>query len=216
MAGRRKKHYSPEQWVDFVNGELTSELREAMQIHLDGRCGSCSEMLKIWTRVKQMAWREASYDVPESAVRHVRGVFGLLAEPRKAKRGLEIPRLVFDSLWQPAVAGVRSAAGMPRQVVYKTGEVAIEMSMDPEPLSERVNITGQVYDTAKQGEGLKEILVVVADRKRAVAQTKTNRFGEFQLSFVPEKGLRISFGVARGRDLSIPLDEEGAGILSEN
>lgn len=214
MAGRKGKHYSLEQWVDFVNGKLTSELSEAMRAHLGEKCASCSEMLNVWTRVKQMARREANYEVPDSAVRHVSAAFTLLAQPEKLKRGFEIPRLVFDSLWQPAVAGVRAATGMPRQVLYKAGEVAIEMSVDSEPLSERVNITGQVHDTTKQGEGLEEILVVVASGKRTMAQTKTNRFGEFQLSFVPEKGLRITFRLVRGKDLSVPLDERGVGILS--
>lgn len=213
MAGRKGKHYTQEQWVDFVNGELTSQLREAMQAHLNEKCGSCSEMLNLWTRVRQMARREASYEVPDSVVRHVRGVFGLLAEPQRAKRGLEVPRLVFDNLWQSAVAGVRSTARVPRHVLYKAGEVAIEMSVDSEPRSERVNVTGQVYDTAKQGKGLEEILVVVTQGKRTLVQTKTNGFGEFQLSFVPERGLRISFELVKGKDLSIPLDEKGCSIL---
>ena len=213
MTGKRRKHYRPEQWADFVNGEMASELMQTMQAHLDEKCRSCSETVKVWTRVKQLAQRESAYEVPDSALRHVRGAFSVLAEPQKSGRALEIPRLVFDNLWQPAVAGVRSATGMPRQVLYKAGEIAIEMSVDPEPLSERVNIIGQVYDTSRLGEGMEEILVCVSDAKRAVAQTKTNRFGEFQLNFVPEEGLRISFGVVKGKELSIPLDGRGVGFF---
>lgn len=213
MAGKGRKHYSPEQWVDFVNGMAAAELMKAMQAHVDEKCSGCLETVQLWTRVKQTARRESAYEVPESAVRHVRMAFGLLAPMREQKRALEIPRLIFDSLWQPSVAGVRSGAGMPRQVLYKAGEVAIEMSVEPEPFSERISIAGQVYDTAKQGEGFGEIFVCVTDRKGTVVQTKTNRFGEFQLSFVPEEGLRISFGLINGKDLSIPLDGRGVGIF---
>jgi hypothetical protein len=58
--------------------------------------------------------------------------------------------------------------------------------------------------------------VIVSTPKAALAQASTNRFGEFQLSFVPEKDLRISFGVVDGKELSIPLDGTGIRIFHRN
>lgn len=216
MKGKGRKHYSSEQWVDFVNQNLAAEQMQAMQQHLDGKCRDCSKMLQTWTRVREAARRESGYEAPESAVHHVRSAFSMLARPAKENRALEIPRLVFDSLWRPALAGVRSTSAAPRQVLYKAGELAIEMRIEPESLSERVNVAGQIYNTTKQGEGLAEVVVVIKDSNSIVAETKTNRFGEFQLSFVPDEGLRISFIVMKSRDLSIPLDGRGVGILYRN
>ena len=216
MTGKGHKHYSSEQWVDFVNGNLSAEQMRTMQEHINGNCRDCAGMVETWTHVRDAAKRESRYEAPDSAVRHVRGAFSLLARPSEQRRFLEIPRLVFDSLWQPAFAGVRAAAVAPRQVLYKAGELSIEMRMEPEPLSERVNVAGQSYSSGKQLEDMADVLVVIKNNTSILAETKTNRFGEFQLSFTPDEGLRISFIVLKNRDLSIPLDGRGVGIFFRN
>jgi hypothetical protein len=204
MTRTADKHFATEEWVDFVNGALSPERMQAMQHHLNADCGRCSKVVELWRRVRQAAKRESEYAAPESAVRHVRNAFAM-AHPLGAGRSFEIPRLVFDSLWRPAAVGVRSSATTPRQVIYRAGRIAIEMQLEPEPNSERLHIAGQVSSAARRGEGLAEIPVVVSGTSGKLAEASTNRFGEFQLSFVPQGSLRISFGVVGDSQLSIPL-----------
>jgi hypothetical protein len=213
MTGKEKKHFTVEQCVDFVNESLSSEKMQIMQRHLDAGCGKCSKVLEVWTRLRRAADRESKFEAPESAVRHVRNAFALMSEPQKSKRRFEIPRLVFDSLWQPAAVGVRSAPSAPRQVLYSAGAIAIEMRLEPSPNSELINVTGQISNAALKGEGLAGISVLLNSIKRKVAETRTNQFGEFQLSFVPETGLRICFAFENEKDKSIPLDGNGLLIL---
>ena len=213
MTGKDKKHFIAEEWVDFVNERLSSEKMQVMQRHLGTGCGKCSKVFEVWTRVRQAANRESKFEAPESAVRHVRNAFALMTEPKKNKRRFEIPRLVFDSLWQPAAVGVRSAPSAPRQVLYSAGAIAIEMRLEPLPNSELINVTGQISNGALKGEGLAGISVLVNSSKRKVTEARTNQFGEFQLSFVPETGLRIFFAVENKKDLSISLDGTGVMIL---
>ena len=112
------------------------------------------------------------------------------------------------------VMPVRSAS-TPRQVIYRAGNIVIEMQLEPVPNTEKINVAGQVSRDEKQGQGLAEILVVVSTPKGSLAEASTNRFGEFQLCFVPEESMRISFGVADGKDLSIPLDGTGVRIFHQ-
>jgi len=215
MAGTEKKHFAAEEWVDFVNGQLSTERTQMMQRHLNTHCGKCSKVVQFWQHVRQTAKRESNYQAPESAVRHVRNAF-VMAQPLEGKRRFEIPRLVFDSLWRPAAVGIRSASSTPRQLIYKAGAIAIEMQMQPEPHSDRVSIAGQVSNNAQQGEGLAKISVMVTGPNGKIAETSTNRFGEFHLGFVPETGLRISFGVVGENDLSVPLDGRDVAIFYRN
>jgi hypothetical protein len=215
MSFTETKHYATEAWVDFVNGQISKEQEAAMQAHLDNDCETCSRAFTLWQRVSQAAQRESEYGAPESAVTHVRNAF-IVAQPVKSQGRLEIPRLVMDSLWRPAVAGVRSASSVPRQVVYRAGEIVIEMQLEPVPHTDRVNIAGQVSRAAEQDVGLAEISVIVSTPKATLARAATNRFGEFQLGFVPEKNLRISFGVVDGKELSIPLEGTGIRIFHRN
>jgi hypothetical protein len=183
-----------------------------MQRHLDTGCKDCGGLLALWTRVAQAAKREAGYQPPESAVRHVRSAFGMLAEPKG--KAFDIPRLVFDSLWAPALAGVRSATMAPRQVLYRAGDFAVEMRIEPEPGSERVNIAGQVSNASSQGDqGMAKVPVVVAGAKGLLAETSTNNFGEFHVAVVPEGRIRLLLDVPNGRKVSIPL--EGVGIRTD-
>jgi hypothetical protein len=55
--------------------------------------------------------------------------------------------------------------------------------------------------------------VVISGNKGKVASTSTNRFGEFQLTFVPEEGLQISFGVFGNEEVSIPLGGSGVRVI---
>jgi hypothetical protein len=216
MAGKLKKHFLAEEWVDFVNEKLSSEQTQMMQRHLGAGCRKCSKVFEVWMRVRQAANREFNFEAPESAVHHVLNAFALMTGPKKSKRRFEIPRLVFDSLWKPAAVGVRSAPSTPRQVLYRAGEIAIEMRLEPSLNSELVNVTGQISDAALKGEGLAGISVLVNSIERKVAEARTNQFGEFQLSFVPETGLRIVFAVGSDKDLSIPLERRGVMVLRRN
>jgi anti-sigma factor RsiW len=205
MASAERKHCGTEEWVDFVNGALSPERRREMQKHLDSGCRKCSKMVELWQLVRHAAKRESEHEVPESAVRHVRNAFAI-TQSLKGARPFQIPRLVFDSLWRPAAAGVRSTTTTLRQVIYKAGDVAIEMQLEPVAHTECTNITGQVSNTAQQGEGMPNVLVAITSPEGAVATASTNQFGEFQLDFVPKSNLRISFAVVGGKELSIPLD----------
>jgi hypothetical protein len=213
MAG--KVHFAPEEWIDFVNGQLSSDRMQTMQGHLDAGCGPCGKVVELWQSVRQTAQREARYEAPESAVRHVRNAF-VMAQPIDSKRPFEIPRLVFDSLWQAAAVGLRSRHSTPRRLIYRAGEVTIEMQIEPEPHCERLNIAGQVSKTSQQGEGLAEVQVAITGPKGKLAEACTNRFGEFQLGFVPETGARISFGIVGESELTVPLDGRGVAIFHRN
>ncbi len=215
MAGTERKHFTTEEWVDFVNGVLSLERMQTMQRHLAADCRRCSKVVALWQHVREAAKRESKYEAPESAVRHVRKSF-IVAQAREDKRSFEIPRLVFDSLWRPAAVGVRSTPSIPRQVIYRAGEIVIEMQLEPVPNSERVNIAGQISHTAREGADLAETPVVVSGSQGRVAETSTNRFGEFQLGFVPERNLRISFEVDNDKKLSIPLEGTGVAIFHRN
>jgi hypothetical protein len=210
-----KQHFATEECVDLVNGQLSVERMQMMQSHLDANCEKCSKTVQFWQHVRQTAQRDADYLVPESVVRHVRTAF-IVAQPLGGQRRFEIPRLVFDSLWRPAALGLRSASGKPRQMIYKAGDIAIEIQIQPEPQSDRVSIAGQVSNTARQSEGVAEIPVVLAGPNGKIAEASTNEFGEFHISFSPEPGARISFTVAGQRDLSVPLDGSGAAIFYRN
>ncbi len=200
------KHYSAQQWVNFAMHQAEQNEAAAMQQHLDRGCKKCSAEAKLWSRVAQLAASGVSAEPPFSAVEHVRQAFSVLAESRDRKRHRLIPRLVFDSLWQPALAGVRSVSDASRHVMYAAGQMSIDMRLEPEPKSERMNLAGQISMASVQENAFPPIAVVVSGKTGHLATTTTNRFGEFHLAFVPEQDLQITFAIAGKEDILIPLE----------
>ena len=214
MIKKDSRHYSTEELVDFVTLQATADDSARIRQHLDAGCKKCSAGQNLWSRVLRTASRETLLP-PASAIQHVQQAFAIVAETRRPKRAALIPRLVFDSAWQPAMVGVRSGTDTPQRVLYKTRSVSIEMHLEPVPRSEQINIAGQVT-LAEQTEMLPPIAVLLSGRKGKLASTSTNDFGEFNLAFVPEDGLRISFAMADSEELLVPLDGSGLRIFYRN
>jgi hypothetical protein len=209
MSKRTVKHYSKEEWVDFVMHQTPQSQTELMQSHLDAGCGKCGSIADLWTRVAEVASRESASEPPASAVEHVRHSFALVGESRQSERNTLIPRLAFDSLWQPAFAGVRSGSSGSRHVVYVSGRMSIDMRLEPEPKSERINLAGQISLPPMDNEAFPPTPVVVSGRSGNLAATTTNRFGEFHVAFIPEPGLQVSFDIIGKDQIIVPLDSTG-------
>jgi hypothetical protein len=213
MKKRNAKHYSSEEWVDFAMEQTPQSQRAEMQQHLDTGCKPCAELRSLWTRVGRIAERERSLQPPASAVYHVRAAFASLMKARQAERAPLIPRLVFDSLWQPALAGIRSGATSPQKLLYKARDISIEMHIEPENKSERMSLTGQICIATFQGQSMPPISVTISSEEGKLVSTETNGFGEFHLSYVLEAALQISFTLIGGVTLVIPLDSPAERTL---
>jgi hypothetical protein len=207
MPTRDSKHYSAEQWADFVRNQAPENQFSAMKRHLDKNCKRCSKMASLWTRVDQVATRESLAEPPVSAVEHVRRAFPLLTESQNSREPM-IPLLSFDSLWKPAFAGVRSGFATSRHVTYAAADVNIHLHLQPEPKSERIDLAGQVSLRSSESRAFPPIPVVVFGKTGNLASTTTNNFGEFHVAFVPDQGLQISFAIG-GKEVVIPLDSSG-------
>jgi hypothetical protein len=201
----RMKHFTIEQWVDFSNEKVSQAQNTAMNSHLQS-CQKCSEMADIWTRVSQAASRQSTTEVPESALQHVRNAFKVLIQPKKG-RMFEVPRLVFDSSWQPAVAGIRSAVAAPRQVLYQVGRIVVDMRVELHSNSDRVWVEGQVMNAELKGKGMEFVTVQLTDGQEQLAVTATNRFGEFQVECRTAENIQVSLEISENENVCIPLDE---------
>ncbi len=150
-----------EDWVDFVRDVLAPEQKMVMQHHLDTGCARCSKNLQLWRQVRTLAAHETTYHPPEEVVRFVKGSFALNRPLATRSRRTRLAQLVLDSFRQPALAGARATGQSPRQLLYRTGTLLIDLRM--ERLSgSRLSLVGQVLDSnvgrhdprAPRGEGM--------------------------------------------------------------
>jgi hypothetical protein len=201
------RHFSLEEWLDYVNRNVTAEKRAFMSHHLDSGCPHCAQIASQWQRLKQFSVAESRLEVPYDALAHVKEAF---QPPRRAEtRSLleAIATLVFDSFRQPVLAGARSTLPSTRSLLYEAGPLLIDLNLDFAQSSEYVVLQGQVMDSQVQGRGVEEIPISLQSGQETIAETQTNEFGEFQLKCEMRKALQVSVAVNPRRNVLIILDD---------
>jgi hypothetical protein len=173
------KHFSTEEWVDFVNQVIASSEREAMQKHLATGCKRCTETVSLWQKVSKSAAAEATYQPPADTVRLAKAAFATagMSQAQEGPRGLI--EILFDSFLQPAVAGSRSVVIGTRQMLYRADPYQIDIQIEPKPGSNRLVITGQLLDLNHPGVIGRDIQVTLSNRRGNTVLAATNQFGEF-------------------------------------
>lgn len=204
------KHYSEIEWIDFVRNAVTAEQRVWMQGHLDQGCDACLKIAYTWAAAVEFAHRERPHEPPAGAVRNAESYFGSFGLAHKESADVRILQHVFDSFELKALSGIRGGRGAPRQLMYKSESVFVDLRVEQKFGSDSLALTGQLVD-AQLPEGiLEEISVLLFSNGDAPLQTTTNHVGEFNLSFeAPEHpGLLLRM---KNLDLFLLLPEHLAG-----
>jgi hypothetical protein len=173
------KHFSTEEWVDFVNQIVTTGQKQAMQKHLATGCKCCMETVSLWQKVSKTASAESSYQPSADTVRLAKAAFATAGMAQSKQKSQSLIEVLFDSFLQPAVAGARSAAIGTRQMLYRADPYQIDIQIEPKPGSNRLIITGQLLDLSNPGVIGRDIQVTLSNHRGHSAIAATNQFGEF-------------------------------------
>ena len=195
-------HFSEQLFVDLVRGVDASSGKE-MQSHLTSDCPQCMETFELWNQLKNVADRESGYFPPSDAVRIAKLAF----EMNCVQEGALTANLLFDSLTQPALVGVRSTGAMAaRQMVFDGNGLTVDLRFDRQPGSDSVLLIGQVLDPKSPRASIAEATVMLWTEKGLVlAETRTDGLGEFHLEFEAQNRLRLSIQAMAGKLIRIPL-----------
>jgi hypothetical protein len=187
------KHFTTEDWVDFVNQATPSSQQQAMQKHLESGCKSCTETVTLWKKVRNTAAAEAKYQPPAASVRVAKAAFAAAGWIGQHKKARGFIKLVFDSFLQPALAGARSAGAGMRQMLYRADPYQVDIQIEAKPDGNRMVITGQLLDISRPDIVGREIQVSFSNKRGSVVHTVTNKFGEFRGEIDNSGDLELSF-----------------------
>jgi hypothetical protein len=186
-------HFTLDQWSDFARNVAKPEMTAAMQQHLNEGCTACASAKKVMQRVAEMAGREAGYEPPPELVRSAKAMMAGADSSSVWAQTAEIMELVFDSLRQPAVQGVRAGSFTARQLLYQKDNCCIDIHLESSDPN-RVNVIGQVLRTGASEPSVGSVLVEALSDGRSIGRTSTNSYGEFHLALVAPGALDLCFG----------------------
>jgi hypothetical protein len=173
------KHFSTEEWVDFVNQMVTTDQQQAMQKHLGTGCKRCTDTVSLWQKVSTTAAAEASYQPSLDSVRLAKAAFAASGSAQKKKESQGLIEVLFDSFLQPAMAGARSVVIGTRQMLYRADPYQIDIQIEPKQGSNRLVITGQLLDLSHPGVIGRDIQVTLSNHRGHSVVASANQFGEF-------------------------------------
>lgn len=199
------KHFSTQEWIDFVNQTATTSDRQVMQKHVAMGCKRCLTMVSLWEKVRNTAAVEAGYQPPQGAVRMAKAVFltANAGKHRSASRG--IVELLFDSFLQPALAGTRSAAAGSRQMLYRADPYQIDIHVENKAGTNRLAVAGQILDVSNPRLTAQGVQVILSNCRGNTVLLATNDFGEFVGEVENSGDLELSIASSDERPVVISL-----------
>ena len=114
--------------------------------------------------------------------------------------------LIFDSFLVPAPAGLRASWQIGWQALYRAGECSLDLRVEPELHTCRAALIGQVSNHESPETSMTDLPVCLKSGNVVVAQTRSNRFGEFQMEYEQQKRLQLYVYLDGGnRCIQVPL-----------
>jgi hypothetical protein len=196
-------HYDITRWIDYLRGLVNVQEHSEMTRHLS-ECSSCRTTHDLFARVAVRMQSDLHYEIPEYVIRKARAIFPANAPAKRTLLQRLTGSLVFDSLQQPALAGARSGTPGMRHALYEAGEYSVDIRMEEERGSTRVNMVGQLALREHTTDSLDRIPVMLMSGRKVVAEVVSNEFGEFQLSYEPDPHLKLHVPI-RARKQCIEL-----------
>jgi hypothetical protein len=200
------KHFTTEDWIDFVNQVAGPTQKRDMEKHLE-TCEHCTKTASWWQKIQRTAKAEASYQPPSGAVRTARAAFTASEWARERRVAPGLVELLFDSWLQPATEGVRSGAAGTRRMLYRADPFRVDLQVEAQVGGKKVVVTGQLLDLRHPEVVGRDVPFMLSNLRGRVVQATTNQFGEFREEIENSGDLELVFSGANDKPVMISLQD---------
>jgi hypothetical protein len=200
------KHYGIPEWVDFARGVTPEQEGSVMREHLATGCLECRRVAAFCDKLAHICLAMAPRRVPEFAVRNAQAIFPI-RWPDRPRRPVLLPvDLIYDSFLVPVPAGMRASWQVGWQGLYRAGECSLDLRIEPDLQSSRAAVIGQVSNHLVPETEMANIPICLKSGRLVVAETLSNRFGEFQMEYEQKGRLQLCVYLDGGaKRIQVPL-----------
>ncbi len=201
------KHFDAGAWADFVRDQVAHPQRQRMEEHLRS-CHQCEVTAAMFSRIRQLG------EQPEPDAALVDAALDVFPAPQPAT-GLELPllttRLLESGASSSAATGLRGGLAGGRHLTYQVNNLVLELRLQEEAGQPQSTLVGMIGPKSGMGSGeaplvIRGLPVYLLLRRRILARTRSNEFGEFLLEFEPRTSMRLCVPLAEaGGRIEVPL-----------
>jgi hypothetical protein len=191
------RHVSAEEIVNYTDGKTSEAERQTVGNHI-AACSECKELSQEFQNLITRLQNDATFEPPAEVVQWGVSLFQPVQRPPADGpfRRL-IASLVFDTYDEPMLAGIRRVGAPPRQLLFRAGEVDVDVKIESMETNDRITLVGQVLsNTTKFFDNTP---VKLESHGIVRFKTRTNLVGEFSFDAVPKDTYHLSVDLPEGQ-----------------
>ena len=191
------RHLSVENIMTYIDGQTLLAEKPAVEQHLSS-CSDCSELRQELHSLVSHLQRDSACEPPSDLVKWGVELFQPVMQPAAGGRIRKIiAALVFDTFEQPALAGVRRVGAPPRQLLFRAGDVDVDVKIEAMEANDRITLVGQVLSSG--AKFFDNTPVKLESHGIVRYKTRTNLVGEFSFDEVPKDTYHLSVDLPEGQ-----------------
>ena len=193
------RHVNAEKLMEYMDGQLTDATRATVDSHLS-ECGDCSQVSQELKEFIILFEADAAFEPPSAVLQWGINLFQPMLQPEESVGGKVrriIASLVFDTFDQPALAGVRRVGAPPRQLLFRAGDVDVDVKIESVETNDRISLVGQVLSNTEKF--FDNTPVKLESQGMVRYKTMTNSVGEFIFDEVPKDTYHLSVDLPEGQ-----------------
>ena len=192
------RHVTVENLIDYIEGQGSDVEKSTLEGHISS-CSECGELSQEFQALIFRLREDASFEPPADLVQWGINLFQPVMRPQGAASRLRkfIASLVFDTYDQPMLAGVRRVGAPPRQLLFRAGDVDVDVKIESMEANDRITLVGQVLSSA--AKFFDNTPVKLESHGIVRYRTRTNLVGEFSFDEVPKDTYHLSVDLPEGQ-----------------
>ncbi|MCL4858998.1 MAG: hypothetical protein KJZ93_06310 [Caldilineaceae bacterium] len=191
--------------LDWVEGRLAPDEAAMVANAVEAAGPDIAEQV-AWLRSFVAASERIVFDTPPPSVRRaLTARFAAYAQEKRPPTLFQrlAAALSFDSMQEPALAGIRSGRDQPRQLLFATDTLDVVLDIHPRPQDDRMDLLGQILP--KEGvSALQELAVQLTRDEQEVSMTMADDLGEFSFAALAPGLYQL---IISGEDFEIALTD---------
>ena len=190
------RHLSTETLLDHVDGKISEDARLVVETHLS-QCSDCLQARQTLHSLVLQLQQDSSFEPPADLAQWGLNLFQPLLQPASGgKLKKIIAALVFDTYDQPMLAGVRRVGAPSRQLLFRAGDVDVDVKIEAMEATDRITLVGQVLSSTEKFFDNTSVKLESQGIVRYL--TLTNVVGEFSFDEVPKDTYHLSLDLPEG------------------
>jgi len=191
------RHLSTDSLLTYIEGRAATAEKPEIEQHLSN-CDECAGLRRELQDLVSHLQQDSACEPPAELVQWGIELFQPVMQPAPEGRIRKIiAALVFDTFEEPAMAGIRRVGAPPRQLLFRAGDVDVDVKIESMEANDRITLVGQVLSNG--AKFFDNTPVKLESHGIVRYKTRTNLVGEFSFDEVPKDTYHLSVDLPEGQ-----------------